>query len=71
MILVYTVGMWNLFVFIFSFVFVWLRILRPGGARTIAAENIALRKQLIALSRHRKRSPNHPALNDRKPFLEI
>ncbi len=55
--------MWNLFVFIFSFVFVRLRILRPGGARAIAAENIALRKQLIALSRHRKRSPELSVLD--------
>ena len=55
--------MWDLFVFIFSFVFVWLRILRPGGARTIAAENIALRKQLLALSRHRKRSPKLSVLD--------
>jgi len=49
--------MWNLVVFIFSFVCVWLRILKPGGVRTIAAENIALRKQLITLTRHKKRSP--------------
>jgi len=42
--------MWNLVVFIFSFAVVWLRILKPGGARAIAAENIALRKQLITLN---------------------
>ena len=43
--------------FILSFIAVWLRVLAPGGARAIAAENISLRKQLIALARHRKRSP--------------
>ena len=55
--------MWNLLVFIFSFVIVCLRLLRPGGARTIAAENIALRKQLITLTRHKKRSPNLSTLD--------
>ena len=53
----------NLVVFIFSFVVVWLRILKPGGARAIAAENIALRKQVIILTRHKKRSPNLSTLD--------
>jgi len=42
---------------IFSFIRVWLSVLRPGGARAVAAENIALRQQLIVLSRHQKRVP--------------
>jgi len=48
----------RLFGFIFSFIMVMLRLLRPGGARAIAAENVALRKQLISVSRHQKRAPN-------------
>lgn len=43
---------------ILNFISVWLRLLRPGGLRMIVAENIALRKQLIVLSRHQKRAPN-------------
>jgi len=43
--------------FILSFIAVWLRLLRPGGFRSVAAKNIALRKQLITLSRHQKRAP--------------
>jgi hypothetical protein len=40
-----------------NFISVWLRLMRPGGIRAIAAENIALRKQLIVLSRRHKRAP--------------
>ena len=39
----------------------WIRvvilILRPGGVKAIAAENMVLRQQLISLSRQHKRSP--------------
>jgi len=42
---------------ILSFINVWLRVLRPGGTRAVAAENIVLRQQLIALPRHHKRAP--------------
>ena len=34
------------------------RCCRPGGARSLVAENIALRQQLIVLGRSRKRSPH-------------
>ena len=34
------------------------RLLIPGGTRTIIAENIALRRQLLILSRKQKSSPN-------------
>lgn len=37
-------------------------MLRPGGLRAVVAENIALRKQLIALSRHQKRTPKLTAI---------
>ena len=43
--------------FILQYIFAWLRLLRPGGARALIAENIALRKQLLTVSRHQKRSP--------------
>jgi len=48
---------------ILSFISIWLRLLRPGGMRAVAAENIALRKQLIALSRHQKRAPKLTAFD--------
>jgi len=34
-----------------------IKLLRPSGAKAIAAENIVLRQQLITLSRQQKRSP--------------
>ncbi len=40
-----------------NFLVLCLRILLPGGTRKIAAENVALRKQLITMSRGCKRSP--------------
>jgi len=36
---------------------VMIKLLRPSGAKAIAAENIMLRQQLITLSRQKKRSP--------------
>ena len=47
----------NSVVFIFNFVFVCLRAMMPGGIKSVAAENVALRQQLITLGRHQKRSP--------------
>lgn len=47
----------KIIVFILSIIVVWLKLLRPGGVRLVAAENIALRKQLILLSRKQKRAP--------------
>ena len=43
--------------FISSYIVTWLRLLPAGGVRTIAAENIVLRQQLITLSRKQKRAP--------------
>ena len=40
-----------------KFFITWLRLLIPGGVRRIAAENIALRNQLIILTRNKKRVP--------------
>lgn len=47
----------KLMVVIVNFIITWIRIILPSGARAIAAENIALRQQLITLSQHQKRSP--------------
>ena len=42
---------------ILNFIALYLRLIVPGGARAIAAENIALRNQLVILSRQQKRVP--------------
>jgi transposase InsO family protein len=42
---------------ILNFITLYIRLAVPGGARAIAAENIALRKQLIAMSHQQKRAP--------------
>jgi len=43
--------------FIINFTIVLLRLMIPGGARKIAAENMALRQQLTSMARHQKRAP--------------
>jgi len=47
----------NILHFLFSFFLIFLKTLRPRGIRRIAAENIALRQQLVILRRKQKRSP--------------
>ena len=47
----------TLLAFALSIIVVYLKLLRPGGVKAITAENIALRKQLISLSRNLKRTP--------------
>ena len=42
---------------ILKLITIWLKLLIPGGFQGIAAENIALRKQLIILTPHQKRAP--------------
>ena len=49
--------MMKLIALLSSYIVLWLRLLSPGGVRAIAAENIALRQQLITLSRRKKRTP--------------
>lgn len=49
-------GMMKLIASLSSYIVTWLRLLPCGGVRAIAAENIALRQQLIILSRNRKRA---------------
>jgi len=50
-------SMTNTMRFICGWIRVMIKLLRPGGVKAIAAENIALRQQLITLSRQYKRSP--------------
>jgi hypothetical protein len=40
-----------------NFLIIFMRLLLPGGERKIASENIALRNQLMTMSRGIKRSP--------------
>jgi len=47
----------NVMRFICGWIRVMIKLSRPGGVKTIAAENIMLRQQLITLSRRYKRSP--------------
>ena len=35
-----------------------VRLIRPGGARSIVAESVLVKQQLLILNRSRKRSPN-------------
>jgi len=35
-----------------------VKLLRPGGVRTVAAESLLLRQQLIVSNRSRQRAPN-------------
>ncbi|RLA47262.1 MAG: helix-turn-helix domain-containing protein, partial [Gammaproteobacteria bacterium] len=43
---------------IFHLLTTMTRLLQPGGSRTIIAENLLLKQQLIIHSRSRKRAPN-------------
>ncbi len=48
----------ELLIYISSFLHSYLRVLQPGGAKALAAENAALRHQLAIITRGRKRAPN-------------
>ena len=48
----------QLCILIFCCVRLLLKLLQPGGVKTVMAENLMLRQQLIIANRHRKRSPN-------------
>lgn len=48
----------QIFVLTFYFLRSLLILLRPSGAKTLMAENVMLRKQLIVIARHRKKPPN-------------
>src|SRR5207253_9980889 len=48
----------NLAVLFIHFIAVLARLLGPGGVRSLVAESVLLRHQLLILNRSRKRSPN-------------
>jgi hypothetical protein len=48
--------------FICNFAVVWLRLCLPDGVRRVASENIALRNQLVSLTRNSKRAPKLTAV---------
>jgi hypothetical protein len=43
--------------FLSSYIVVYFKLLAPSGMHAIAAENFGLKKQLMTLARHHKRSP--------------
>jgi len=47
----------NLLLLIVHFISTVARLLRPGGAKTLLAESLLLRHQLLVLNRSRKRGP--------------
>jgi len=48
----------HIFILTFYFLRALAMLAKPGGKKSLAAENIMLRKQLILLNRRRKRAPN-------------
>ena len=46
------------FILTFHFLRALLVVIKPGGVKSIVAENVMLRHQLIIIGRSRKRSPN-------------
>jgi putative transposase len=48
----------NLVVLFIHFIATLARLLGPGGARSIVAESLLLKHQLLILNRSRQRSPN-------------
>ena len=49
--------MFNIIRLIFTFIFALLRLLRPCRAKTLAAENMMLKQQLITVGRRCRQSP--------------
>jgi hypothetical protein len=55
----------DLVVLFIHFIATLARLLRPGGARSIVAESLLLKHQLLILNRSRQRAPE--ALNPARP----
>ena len=51
----------NLAVLFIHFIAVLARLLGPGGVRSLIAESLLLKHQILILNRSRKRSPNRHA----------
>ena len=54
----YDLNMRALFEFIVHLLITVFTLLKPGGVKAIASENLMLRQQLIVVQRTRKRAPN-------------
>ncbi|MFK7827865.1 MAG: transposase [Oligoflexales bacterium] len=50
--------MWNLIEITLNILVLFLRLLKPNGYKKILAENVALRQQLLVVSRKYKKAPN-------------
>jgi len=50
-------------ILLFHLLAVIARLLRPGGGRTLVAENLLLKQQLLLHSRSRSRAPNLSTLD--------
>ena len=48
----------ELFIFVAHFLVTLAKLMRPGGVRSVAAESLLLKHQLIILNRSQKRAPN-------------
>jgi hypothetical protein len=48
----------EVFYLLFHLLTTLARLIRPGGRRTVIAENLLLKQQLIIHSRSRQRAPN-------------
>jgi len=53
----------GLFILLGHFLTLVARLLRPGGARTIVAESLLLKQQLLVVNRSRRRAPNLSVLD--------
>ena len=51
-------GMKDVIYLLFDLLTTLAKLLRPGGSRTVIAENLLLKQQLIIHSRSRQRAPN-------------
>ena len=54
-------SMCNLAVLFFHFIATLARLLGPGGVRSLVAESLLLKHQLLIVNRSRQRSPNLPS----------
>jgi len=50
--------MWSLFILVAHLLVTLARLARPGGVRAVAAESLAIKRQLLIMKRARQRRPN-------------
>src|SRR5262249_16991425 len=59
-------GMRDFAILFVDLIVTWARLARPGGLRSVVAESVLVRHQLVILNRGRKRSPNLRAADYRR-----